>query len=149
FQYLADNFSRKHFFLILSCCFIYHKKTCTPYGHKAGDDVLRIVADVLKSLTRPDDFIGRYGGEEFLFVFVNIDVKGVRVFSERIRAEIEAKGKMLKGRFPQQNLSVSIGVAMYDKKYLDYQMMIDAADKAMYQSKTEGRNRVTVYYPSQ
>lgn len=148
-QFLTNNFNADNIQLEkLAIGFIdidFFKKFNDTYGHKAGDDVLKIVADVLNSLTRPDDFIGRYGGEEFLFIIVNIDAEGARVFSERIRSEIEKKGIMLKGRFPQQSLSVSIGVAMYDKKYLDYQMMIDAADAAMYQSKKEGRNRVTVF----
>ncbi len=114
------------------------------YGHEAGDDVLKIVADILKSLTRPGDFIGRYGGEEFLFILLNTDKSGTKKFSERIRYDIENKGKILKKRFPKQNLSVSIGVATDPKKYQDYHQMIDAADSAMYQSKQNGRNRVTI-----
>jgi len=114
------------------------------YGHQAGDDVLRIVADILKSLTRPSDFIARYGGEEFLFIIYDTDEKGVIGFAERIRLEIEKKGQLLQNRFPKQSLTASIGVAMYHKKYKNYLEMIGAADEAMYQSKSEGRNRVTL-----
>lgn len=114
------------------------------YGHQAGDEVLRIVADTLKSLTRPNDFIGRYGGEEFLFVLVDTDNAGTKGFSERIRREIEKSGKMLSERFPAQNLTVSIGAAMYHPGYNDCQELIRAADEAMYQSKSAGRNRVTI-----
>jgi diguanylate cyclase (GGDEF)-like protein/putative nucleotidyltransferase with HDIG domain len=114
------------------------------YGHQAGDDVLKIVADILKSLTRPSDFIGRYGGEEFLFVLLNGDRKAVNGFSERIRSEIEQQGHILKERFPEQHLTVSIGVAMYHPAFTSYQKMIEKADEAMYQAKEEGRNRVVV-----
>ena len=103
------------------------------------------MADILKSLTRPADLVGRYGGEEFLFVLIDTDEAGVRRFAERIRMGIEQKGKILHGRFPKQYLTVSIGVAMYNNAYKNYQMMIDAADNAMYQSKKEGRNRVTIF----
>jgi diguanylate cyclase (GGDEF)-like protein len=122
----------------------FFKRFNDSYGHQAGDDVLRIVSDILKSLTRPNDFIARYGGEEFLFILYDTDEKGVRGFSERIRLEIEKKGKLLKNRFPEQSLTVSIGVVMYHPKYTTYLEMIDAADAAMYQSKAAGRNRVSI-----
>ena len=112
------------------------------YGHQAGDDVLKIVADILKNLTRPGDFVGRYGGEEFLFILV--DSGGVRYFAERIRMAIEQTGEILSNRFSQQSLTASIGVARYHEKYSNYQQLIAAADEAMYQSKECGRNRVTV-----
>ena len=122
----------------------YFKVFNDSYGHEAGDDVLKIVADLLKSLTRPGDFIGRYGGEEFLFVLLNSDRTGTKKFAERIRFDVERKGKILKKRFPKQSLSVSIGVATRPEKYQNYQQMINAADRAMYQSKQNGRNRVTI-----
>ncbi len=112
------------------------------YGHQAGDDVLKVVADILKNLTRPGDFVGRYGGEEFLFILV--DSGGVRYFAERIRIAIEQTGEILSNRFSQQSLTASIGVARYHEKYSDYQELIAAADEAMYKSKENGRNRVTV-----
>ena len=122
----------------------FFKRFNDSYGHQAGDDVLRIVSDILKSLTRPNDFIARYGGEEFLFILYDTDEKGVSGFSERIRLEIEKKGKLLKNRFPEQSLTASIGAVMYHPKYTTYLEMIDAADAAMYQSKAAGRNRVTI-----
>ncbi len=122
----------------------YFKRFNDLYGHQAGDDVLRIIADILKSLTRPNDFIARYGGEEFLFILYGSHAQGASVFSERIRSEIEKKGCLIKNRFPDQSLTASIGVVMYNNKYIDYLQMIEAADDAMYQSKSGGRNRVTV-----
>ncbi len=120
----------------------YFKNFNDIYGHKAGDDVLNIVADIMRSLTRPGDFIGRYGGEEFLFVLSDTDETSVRAFAERLRFEVEKKGKMLRNRFAKQSLTVSIGIALYHSTYNSYLKMIDAADQAMYQSKENGRNKV-------
>jgi two-component system cell cycle response regulator len=113
-------------------------------GHQAGDDVLKIVADILRSLTRPGDFIGRYGGEEFLFVLKNTDKDGAYGYAERIRAEIERQGRIMSGRFHGHMLTVSIGLTMYSPNYLHYEDMIDVADQAMYRAKNEGRNRVVI-----
>ncbi|MDO9269636.1 MAG: HDOD domain-containing protein [Methylobacter sp.] len=113
-------------------------------GHQAGDDALKIVADILRSLTRPGDFIGRYGGEEFLFVLRNTDEKGAYGYAERIRSEIERRGKIMSQRFHGHLLTVSIGVSMYSADYTNYTDMIEAADQAMYRAKNEGRNRIVM-----
>ncbi|MGZ5076955.1 MAG: HDOD domain-containing protein, partial [Methylobacter sp.] len=113
-------------------------------GHQAGDEALKIVADILRSLTRPGDFIGRYGGEEFLFVLRNTDQKGAYGYAERIRSEIERRGKIMSGRFHGLQLTVSIGVSMYSAGYSHYTDMIEVADQAMYRAKSEGRNRVVM-----
>jgi two-component system, cell cycle response regulator len=113
-------------------------------GHQAGDDALKIVADILRSLTRPGDFIGRYGGEEFLFVLRNTDQKGAYGYAERIRSEIERRGKIMSRRFHGLQLTVSIGVSMYSTNYIHYKDMIEVADQAMYRAKNEGRNRIVL-----
>ena len=111
-------------------------------GHQAGDDVLKIVADILRNLTRPGDLIGRYGGEEFLFVLRNTDKAGAQGYAERIRQEIERRGKILSDRFHGHALTVSVGLVMYAPRYSGYPDIIEAADQAMYRAKHEGRNRV-------
>ncbi|WP_432741409.1 HDOD domain-containing protein [Methylobacter sp. G7] len=113
-------------------------------GHQAGDDALKIVADILRSLTRPGDFIGRYGGEEFLFVLRNTNETGAYGYAERIRSEIERRGKIMSQRFHGHNLTVSIGVCLYSEHYADYADMIETADQAMYQAKNAGRNRIVM-----
>lgn len=113
-------------------------------GHQAGDDVLKIVADILRGLTRPGDFIGRYGGEEFLFVLKNTDEVGAYGYAERIRSEVERRGKIMSRRFHGHMLTVSIGVAMYSRDYVHYSDMIEVADQAMYRAKNEGRNRIVM-----
>ncbi len=113
-------------------------------GHQAGDDALKIVADILRDLTRPGDFIGRYGGEEFLFVLKNTDKTGAHGYAERIRSEIERRGKIMSGRFHGHMLTVSIGVSLYNRRYAHYTDMIEVADQAMYRAKKEGRNRIVL-----
>lgn len=113
-------------------------------GHQAGDDVLKIVADILRGLTRPGDFIGRYGGEEFLFVLKNTDYAGAYGYAERIRSEIERRGKIMSRRFHGHMLTVSIGISMYSRDYVHHTDMIEVADQAMYCAKNEGRNRIVM-----
>ncbi|PKM12400.1 MAG: diguanylate cyclase [Gammaproteobacteria bacterium HGW-Gammaproteobacteria-3] len=113
-------------------------------GHQAGDDVLKIVADILRSLTRPGDLIGRYGGEEFLFVLRDTDKVGALGYAERIRQEIERRGKILSDRFQGHALTVSVGLTLYSPRYESYHNFIETADQAMYQAKQQGRNRVVV-----
>ncbi|MGZ4968515.1 MAG: HDOD domain-containing protein [Methylobacter sp.] len=113
-------------------------------GHQAGDDALKVVADILRSLTRPGDFIGRYGGEEFLFVLRNTDQKGAYGYAERIRSEIERRGKIMSGRFHGLQLTASIGVSMYSPDFSHFTDMIEVADQAMYRAKKEGRNRIVL-----
>ncbi len=91
------------------------------FGHQTGDDVLRIVADTMRNLTRPSDFLGRYGGEEFLFVLMDTSEQRALGYAERIRKEIERRGQLLKERFPGHALTASIGVALYEERYLEPQ----------------------------
>lgn len=122
----------------------FFKKFNDTCGHEAGDDVLKIVAQIMQTLTRPHDFIGRYGGEEFVFVLHDTTAKGAYCYAERIRLEIERKGEILKQRFQGHALTISIGVSLYDPKYNSYKQMIEVADSAMYTAKHEGRNCVVV-----
>jgi len=122
----------------------FFKKFNDTCGHQAGDDVLKIVAQIMRSLTRPKDFIGRYGGEEFVFVIQTTDVQGVYSYAERMRQEIERKGKILRQRFQGHALTVSIGVSQYQPGFKTYNAIIAAADAAMYTAKHKGRNCVVV-----
>ncbi len=117
------------------------------FGHQTGDDVLRIVADTMRGLTRPGDFLGRYGGEEFLFGLMSPSDSGAAGYAERIRGEIARRGRMLEARFPGHALSVSIGVAHSRHGYLDIKSFVGAADNALYSAKSSGRNRVCTAWP--
>ena len=122
----------------------FFKKFNDTCGHQAGDDVLKIVAQIMRTLTRPSDFIGRYGGEEFVFVLHDTTAKGAQIYAERIRFEIERKGLILSQRFQGHALTISVGVSLYDEKFTSYNQMIEVADSAMYTAKQNGRNCVVV-----
>ncbi len=123
----------------------YFKQFNDRCGHQAGDDALRLVADVLRSLTRPGDMIGRFGGEEFICVLLDTDREGALNYAGRMREKIERQGRIWSERFQGQKLTVSIGIAMYQPDFSDYLALIRAADEAMYQAKKSGRNRVKMY----
>ncbi len=122
----------------------FFKKFNDSCGHQAGDDVLKIVAQIMRTLTRPSDFIGRYGGEEFVFVLHDTSAKGAYCYAERIRAEIERKGRILKQRFQGHALTISVGISLYDPKFKAYSQMIESADTAMYTAKLKGRNCIVI-----
>ena len=73
----------------------FFKKFNDTCGHQAGDDALKIVAGILRSMSRPNDFVGRYGGEEFVFALRNTTAEGARLYAERIRLD-PAKVSQLK-----------------------------------------------------
>ncbi|MFC1585546.1 diguanylate cyclase [Fibrobacterota bacterium] len=113
------------------------------YGHPVGDEVLRSVAKTLQKVIRGTDLCARYGGEEFVVVMIKADEAAAAMLAERIRQAIEAmeipnEGEILK-------VTVSIGSATYPQDGMTKQEIIDNADKAMYHSKENGRNRITCF----
>ncbi|ATC95271.1 diguanylate cyclase [Pseudoalteromonas tunicata] len=119
------------------------KRINDEFGHSGGDAALRHIADVLKKTLRESDLIGRFGGEEFAVTLVDTDVEGGKVFAERVR-KILAESTIIFDN-NQIKLTISLGLAPYKKSYLQHEQWIADADKALYYSKENGRNRVTVY----
>ncbi|ATY16715.1 GGDEF domain-containing protein [Amycolatopsis sp. AA4] len=116
------------------------------YGHPAGDDVLRTVAQTLDEITRPKDIIGRFGGEEFLILLPDVDTTAAKVTAERIRTAIadqrivttDKRGgsALITGR------TASIGVALLGVNGTALEQLLQAADAAVYTAKEGGRNQV-------
>lgn len=107
------------------------------HGHLVGDSVIVQFAALATQLLRSQDIIGRFGGEEFVVVLPQTDVKAAFVTAERIRSKIE---KSSTAGLPFY--TVSIGVACLDKDEADTLSLLDAADKALYAAKRGGKNRV-------
>ncbi len=107
------------------------------YGHVTGDYVLKEIASVISDNIRGLDFVGRYGGEEFLAIFPNTGIENARTVCERIRASIEAHPF-------REGIQVTIsgGLAAYECETITE--FIDRADKKLYESKNSGRNRIRV-----
>lgn len=112
------------------------------YGHAVGDIVLRHTAELLLSSVRDSDFVFRYGGEEFLIVLVETDRSGALAIAERIRQHLADQKVSVRGQ-DALSITASFGVATHEG-HPDYEYLIDAADKALYRAKKEGRNRVVV-----
>ena len=124
----------------------YFKAFNDTYGHLKGDDCLKKIAATLKKvLKRPGDFAARYGGEEFAVVLPNTDDVGAAIIAEELRASIVREGILHINSLCSVYVTVSLGVvtrsAEQDQTPDD---LILAADRALYRSKHEGRNRVSV-----
>jgi diguanylate cyclase (GGDEF)-like protein len=124
----------------------YFKAFNDTYGHLKGDDCLKTVAATLKkTLKRPGDFSARYGGEEFAVVLPNTDDVGAGIVAEELRASIERAGIAHINSLCADYVTVSLGaVTRFSEQAETPDDLILAADRALYRSKHEGRNRVSV-----
>lgn len=109
------------------------------FGHPAGDQVLKGVAQVLKDVVPSPHFVARYGGEEFVIVMVGLDEVEALSLVEEIRYEIEGRD------WPHREVTASFGVSFLAPETKDRQWLIAEADEALYASKESGRNRVTAW----
>lgn len=114
------------------------------HGHQVGDDYLRAVGQVLAATIRVgEDVATRYGGEEFAVVLVNTDTAGGIQTAERIRAAVDALALLNSGA-PGGKVTLSIGVATVTPgEVVTKESLIGGADRALYQAKNSGRNRVS------
>jgi diguanylate cyclase (GGDEF)-like protein/PAS domain S-box-containing protein len=117
------------------------------YGHWAGDECLKAVAaEIRKVIQRPTDFAGRYGGEEFSVVLPTTDAAGAQKIGERIRRAVESLVIPHQCSLLGGVVTVSVGVAAkVPARDESVQMLVEAADQALYQAKAAGRNRVVLF----
>jgi diguanylate cyclase len=113
------------------------KKVNDNYGHAAGDQVLKLVASILKKNMRETDFIARYGGEEFVSILPATDIKGAQLITNKLR-ELIASSKF-HFREKAVNVTISSGFAEV-KSNEDGENLFIRADKALYKAKENGRN---------
>ena len=117
------------------------KKFNDTYGHKSGDRVLKTIASVIEKSKRDSDIAARYGGEEFAVILPQTGIAGAEKIAERIRKNIEINKVDLTGDVV--SVTVSIGVAEWAGEDNEDKLVV-RADEALYRSKENGRNRVTV-----
>lgn len=117
----------------------YFKKINDTYGHAAGDEVLRDLADNCRKIFRKTDVVGRYGGEEFAIMLPGAEKKMAKVIAERLRSSIENSTVKLEAE--DVNYTVSIGIACATGGDVRIEELLDRADRALYTAKAEGRNR--------
>ena len=113
------------------------------YGHNYGDIAIKAIAEVLKNNARSIDVAARMGGEEFNLILPGVDSAGGCIAAERIRKAIEAVKLEKIG-----HITASLGVATYLEHSDDIDELLEITDHAMYESKRNGRNRVTIAKPA-
>ena len=124
----------------------YFKNFNDTYGHEAGDAVLREAASFLVRSVRAEDFVCRYGGEEFVVVLPTADVRAAEARAERIREKLRELVVMHNGR-SLGLITVSIGVAALPNHGTSEKDLLESADAALYRAKREGRDRVALADP--
>ena len=127
-------------FAILFIDLDHFKQVNDQFGHEAGNEVLRAVAQEVSKAVRASDLAARYGGDEFVVILTRTDLNGANRVAEAIRAGIEGVGRRL--GYPVGLVTASIGVAEYDvRRPLESDLLV-VADRALYQAKAAGRNAV-------
>lgn len=119
------------------------KEVNDVYGHQAGDIVLQALCETCKIILREFDIVGRWGGEEFAILLPETPPATAPQLAERLRGAIESTGVPLEMHSPL-HFSVSIGCASRNAKDDNLDTLLDLADKALYDAKRTGRNRVCV-----
>ena len=119
------------------------KKVNDSYGHIIGDEVIRHLANLASLHVRETDICGRYGGEEFAVILADTTLENGQIFAERLREEVEKS--IVKYNDIELSYTISVGVAEITPTFKNHEAWIEAADVALYQSKANGRNKVTLY----
>ena len=145
---LAEEFKRSERYRDpLACAMVdidHFKAINDKHGHDVGDLVLAEVARRLRGAVREIDVVARYGGEEFLLVLPSTHFSGALTVADRVWRAVSSTPFATNGT--EQAVTVSVGVALFpsrDVKTKD--QLIKAADRALYQAKSEGRNRICVF----
>ncbi|MEG4270901.1 MULTISPECIES: AAA-like domain-containing protein [unclassified Microcoleus] len=135
---------------LILCDLDYFKIYNDTYGHQAGDDCLRSVAQTIRrSLQRPADVAARYGGEEFAVILPETDGSAALVVAEQIRAKVKALNILFNPQsldgLPNSVVTISLGIAsVVPREENDAITLLLAADEALYDSKRQGRDRLTM-----
>lgn len=123
----------------------FFKKINDQYGHPFGDAVLQAIAAEINSAKRENDLLARYGGEEFILFIDEVERHELLQIAERLRTTAQ---NIQVGEQPlPEPVTISLGLAWNDGSFKSLQAMIAAADQALYLSKNNGRNTLTLYDP--
>lgn len=115
------------------------------YGHEVGDRILKQFAKTITQSMRETNLTARLGGEEFVVVLPDTGAKACQVVAERIRNAVAHMNMPQVNEKPLPNITVSLGIAVYPEHGATLEEMLQASDRALYESKRAGRNRATLY----
>ncbi|MGC2160640.1 MAG: GGDEF domain-containing protein [Silvibacterium sp.] len=119
------------------------KKFNDTFGHEAGDNVLRQVAEKLHQAVRSVDIVCRYGGEEFVVILPEMPLEGALERAELVRRRVSEISLEFPGDGPHK-ITISVGVAMYPQHAESTEQLLRASDRALYEAKHRGRNRIAL-----
>jgi len=122
----------------------YFKNYNDTNGHIAGNTALKRIAELLLTESRNKDVVVRFGGEEFCILLFDIDKEGALGVAERMRNRVEKEVFFNETLQPNKNLSISIGLSIFNGENT-LELFLEKADKALYEAKNRGRNKV-IYY---
>jgi len=116
------------------------KEINDAYGHEAGNEVLKAVAQEIRAAVRASDLAARYGGDEFVVILTRTEQNGAERVAEALRERIENVGRRL--GYPLGSVTISVGIAEYDPGHPASGDLLVNADRALYRAKASGRNTV-------
>ena len=122
------------------------KRVNDTYGHAAGDEIIRMLANLLTQQLRTTDILGRLGGEEFGIILIDTTAEPSAVLANRIRKEIQGTTTRVDGN--DIRITASFGIAELSDEYKDHKHWYTTTDRGLYASKAANRNTVTVKQPS-
>jgi diguanylate cyclase (GGDEF)-like protein len=141
--FLPNEIARGHrFSQALSVILVdidYFKDYNDRFGHPAGDEALRQVANCLNHGHRATDVVARIGGEEFAIVLPETDLNGALNYAERLRSAVAAISTL------KRQITISLGITMLNQEVSKPEDLLSRADLALYEAKKAGRNRISVY----
>jgi len=144
-EYCDVEFSRtlrtNEAFSIIMCDLDHFKSINDQHGHQIGDEVLKVFADVLRNNVRKHDVVARFGGEEFVILLPETDIKNGLVVAEHLRTAVQSASAPTNAG-SNLTFSASFGVSQYSDGVNEWAVVLDHADKALYSAKEQGRNRV-------
>lgn len=127
----------------------FFKQVNDTYGHQSGDVILQAVSYRCKSALRSIDLIGRYGGEEFVVLLPNTDSEGALVVAEKLRTAIGETPIIVDKTKASLTVTISLGLAIFDSNdkedHPDLKTILSRADKMLYASKVNGRDRISLW----